>query len=143
MHRAAEKALRGEMAIAPYPGQGFPISKRAGYLGEWIYAGRYFLCVHALVRGAADVRSPTGAVAVGFSVDILAEKFGVSPIELMDANRRGELLIEEVRTSRGEIGDRLIGLYCRDRSIAVDIEEIRAPVSSFPKPSGRSTRVGR
>jgi hypothetical protein len=117
------------MAMAPYPGQGFPIDKKAGYLGDWIYAGKYFLCACTLVRGPTELRNPYGNAAIGFSIDVLAEKFGLAPKEVIDANRRGELSVEKTPQSSGADGKPLFDFYCKDRSFTVAADDIRTPVS--------------
>jgi hypothetical protein len=118
------------MAMAPYPGQGFPIDKKAGYSGDWICAGKYFLCARTLVRVPTPLRNPNGNAAVGFSVDALAEKFGLAPKEVIDANRRGELSVEEAQQQSGANSKLLFDFYCKDRSLTLAADDIQMPVSS-------------
>jgi hypothetical protein len=70
------------MPMAPYDGQGMPLGKNAGYSGDWIIGGKYFLCP-GIGNDTPVLRAPGGEIAIGFSADQLAALFEISTDELM------------------------------------------------------------
>jgi hypothetical protein len=116
------------MSMAPYVGQGVPLGKNAGFAGDWIIGGRYFLC-----PGIGDLtpqlRALTGEIAIGFSADRLAGLFGIAVDELMAANRRKELSIQEASSPQitGSTTTRLFGFCLQNKLVTVTVEDLGQP----------------
>jgi hypothetical protein len=85
--------------MAPYRGQGDPLSASAGYTGDWIVGGEIFLCKGIGSNSVRLQQIASGKIAIGFSAEDLSALFRISPDELMAANRRKELSIVEAPPS--------------------------------------------
>jgi hypothetical protein len=113
------------MPMAPYAGQGMQLGRNAGYSGDWIIGGRYFLC-----PGVGDdtpaLRGSNGQIAIGFSTDRIAALFGISTNELMAANRRKELSIQEISDAQitGSTTIRLFGFSLQNKIVTVTVEDL-------------------
>ena len=99
------------MAMAPYPGQGDPLSANAGYSGDWIVAGEFFLCKGIGSNPVQLKHFASGKIAIGFSADDLAAQFGLTPDELMASNRRKELSIVEAPRPAGTSGTIIVRTF--------------------------------
>ncbi len=86
--------------MAPYPGQGQPLPPGAGYTGEWISLGKYFL-FEGITSNVVQVGHVSGARAIGFSAEYLAKLYNMPVAELFDANRKCELSINEAPIQAG------------------------------------------
>jgi hypothetical protein len=119
---------RKVMSMAPYDGQGVPLGKSAGYSGDWIIGGRYFLC-SGIGDQTPQLRARTGQIAIGFSADRLAGLFGITSDELMEANRRKELSIRETSSSQmtGSTTTRLFGFSLQNKLVTVTVEDLGQP----------------
>lgn len=66
------------MAMPPYQGQGDALHASAGYTGDWIVGGEFFLC-KGIGDNPVEVKHiASGKIAIGFSAESLAAKFGIS-----------------------------------------------------------------
>jgi hypothetical protein len=116
------------MSMAPYAGQGAPLGKSAGYSGDWIIGGEYFLCP-GIGDATPQLRGPGGQIAIGFSADHLASLFGISTGELMEANRRKELSIQETSDPQitGSTTTRHFSFCLKNKISIIKVEDLGEP----------------
>src|ERR1700682_3841790 len=112
------------MVMAPYPGQGTPLSEAVGYSGDWIVGGEFFLCP-GIGDETAALRHRSGKLAIGFSADRLAQEFGISTDDLLSANRKKKLSIQESPSPKiaGKTITRLFGFPLGTKLTWLQVEQ--------------------
>jgi hypothetical protein len=85
------------MAQPPYPGQGKPVPAETGIHGTWVIEGEVFIFRADPPRSMGEfggITRPDGYECDGFDADFLADHLKITPDEVMDLNRRKQLMVE-------------------------------------------------